>query len=136
MLGDSEGFPGGGCRGTFPCVQASPSRQGRWWISPAIPTIANMTLAALWGFSAFGGWGEAAFCADDAKRPNCVDSVDFVIGVSAVPAVLAVVVALGSWALPGVRRNADRLDDLLSVAALCWIAAEAILFVGGYLAKP
>jgi hypothetical protein len=117
-------------------VQATPGRQGRWWISPAIPTIANLTLAALWAFSAFGGWGTAAFCADGAKQPDCVDRVHFVVGVSAVPAVLAAVVALGSWALPGVRRNADRLDDLLSVAALCWIAAETILFVGGYLAKP
>jgi hypothetical protein len=117
-------------------VQDSKGRQGRWWISPAIPTIANIALAALWAFSAFGDWGMDAFCVDEVKQPNCVDRVEFVVGVSVAPAALAAALALGAWAMPGVRRNSDRLDSLLSVAALCWIAAEAILFIGGYLAKP
>jgi hypothetical protein len=36
-------------------------RPNGWWISPAIPTIANCALAVLWVFSALGGWGDAAF---------------------------------------------------------------------------
>jgi hypothetical protein len=116
-------------------VQASPGRQGRWWISPAIPAIANVALAALWGFSAFGGWGTAAFCGDAAGR-SCVDRVDVVVGVSAVPAAAAAALALCSWAFPRIRRDADRLDTTLSLAAVLWIVAEAILFIGGYLAKP
>jgi hypothetical protein len=117
-------------------VQATPGGQGRWWISPAIPAIANVALAALWGFSAFGGWGTAAFCADAAEQPNCADRIDFVAGVSAAPAAVAAALALGSWAIPRVRRDADRLDTMLSLAAVFWIAAGAILFIGGYFAQP
>jgi hypothetical protein len=43
---------------------------------------------------------------------------------------------LVSWSLPGVRRRPRRLDALLTAAAALWVLAEAILFVGGYLAKP
>jgi hypothetical protein len=53
-----------------------------------------------------------------------------------VPAAVAAALALGSWLLPVVRRDPDRLDGLLSLAAAGWVLAEAILFVGGYLAKP
>jgi hypothetical protein len=116
-------------------VQAHPEQPNRWWISPAIPTIANVALAALWAFSALGGWGMDAFCIDSWKQPNCVDKVDFVIQVSYVPAAAAALLALGAWALPGVRRNGVWLDILLALAALGWIAAEAILFVGGHVAK-
>jgi hypothetical protein len=95
-----------------------------------------MALAALWGFSAVGGWADAAFCGDEAAHQTCVDRVDVVIGVSGVPAVAAAALALGSWAIPRVRRDADRLDTMLSLAAVLWIVAEIILFVGGYLARP
>jgi hypothetical protein len=118
-------------------VQASPGRRHGWWISPAIPAIANITLAVLWAFSAFGGWGSTAFCGDDAVAPSaCADGVDLAAGVSAVPASAAAALALASWLLPGLRRDPDRLDGLLSLAAIGWLVAEVILFVGGYLAKP
>ena len=119
-----------------PSVQASPGRQGGWWISPAIPTIANAALAALWGFSALGGWGTSAFCGDEAQQQTCIDRLDVVIGISGGPAAVAAALAIGSWALPQVRRDADRLDSLLSLAAILWLVAEAIVFIGGYLAKP
>jgi F0F1-type ATP synthase membrane subunit c/vacuolar-type H+-ATPase subunit K len=131
-----RGFPGVWCRGTVPSVQASPGRQNRWWISPAIPTIANVALAVLWAFSAFGGWGAAAFCGDDAVSADCAAGVSLAAGVSAVPAALAAALALGSWMSTGVRRDPDRLDSLLSLAAIGWVVAEAILFIGGYMAKP
>jgi hypothetical protein len=115
-------------------VQASPGRQNRWWISPAIPTIANVALAALWAFSAVGGWGAAAFCGED-RAGDCADGVSLATAVSTVPAALAAALALGSWLVAGVRRDPDRLDRLLSLAAVGWVVAEAILFVGGYLAK-
>jgi hypothetical protein len=117
-------------------VQTSPGRQNRWWISPAIPTIANGALAVLWWFSAFGGWGASAFCGDDAVAGDCADGVGLAAGVSAMPAAIAAALALGSWLSPAVRRDPDRLDGLLSLAAAAWLIAEAILFVGGYLAKP
>lgn len=116
-------------------MQASPGRQNRWWISPAIPTIANVTLAVLWAFSAFGGWGTAAFCGDEATG-DCADGVGLAAAVSAVPAAIAAALALGAWLSPAVRRDRDRLDGLLSLAAAGWLLAEAIAFVGGYLAKP
>ncbi|HEU5156965.1 MAG TPA: hypothetical protein VFU43_08215 [Streptosporangiaceae bacterium] len=116
-------------------MQASPGRQNRWWISPVIPTIANVALAVLWAFSVFGGWGTAAFCGDDAAR-SCADGVDLAAGVSAVPAAVAAALALGSWLSPAIRRDLDRLDGLLALAAVGWVVAEGILFVGGYLAQP
>jgi hypothetical protein len=117
-------------------VQASPGRQNRWWISPAIPTIANVALAVLWGFSAFGGWGTAAFCGADAVAEDCANGVGLAAGVSAMPAAIAAALALGSWLSPAIRRDPDRLDGLLSLAAAGWLIAGAIVFVGGYLAKP
>jgi hypothetical protein len=119
-----------------PSVQASPGGQGRWWVSPAIPTIANVALAALWGFSALGGWGTSAFCGDETTQQICADRIDLVISVSGAPAAMGAALALGSWAVPRVRRDADRLDTVLSLAAILWIIAGAILFVGGYLAQP
>ncbi len=117
-------------------MQASSGRQNRWWISPAIPAIANVALAVLWAFSAFGGWWAAAFCGDDTVPQDCADGVDLAAAVSGGPAALAAALALGSWMLPGVRRDPDRLGGLLSLAAVGWLVAEAILFIGGYLAKP
>jgi hypothetical protein len=108
-------------------------RQDGWWISPAIPTIANVLLGVLWGFSAFGGWGRAAFCQDDKA---CADSFTTAISVSAVPAVLAVLLATGSWVFPGVRRDPALLDTLLTIAALTWIVAQGVLFIGGYIVQP
>src|ERR671915_2292631 len=92
-----QGFPSGQRRGTVPRVQASPGRQNRWWISPAIPTIANIALAVLWAFSAFGGWGRTAFCGDEAAARDCTDGVGLAEAVSAVPAAIEAALALGSW---------------------------------------
>jgi hypothetical protein len=112
-------------------------RSNGWWISPAVPTIANCVLAALWGFSAIGGWGTDAFCGEaDQRDVTCVGDFDLAVWLSLPPAALATLVAVTAWALPGVRRRPNRLDAYLTLAALIWVVAEAILFIGGYLAKP
>lgn len=112
-------------------------RSGSWWISPAIPTIANCVLALLWFFSALGGWGDAAFCGEDDRHdPGCGAGFDDAVRLSSPVAVLAVVIAVTAWAMHSARRRPDRLDALLTVAAFVWVLAEAVLFVGGYLAKP
>jgi hypothetical protein len=120
-----------------PFVQVMPERANGWWISPAIPTIANCVLAALWFFSALGGWGDAAFCGEDDRRdPGCSAGFDDAVRLSAPVALLAVGLVAAAWALHGIRRRPGRLDALLTVAAFVWVLAEAVLFVGGYLAKP
>ncbi|MEW2359855.1 hypothetical protein [Spirillospora sp. NPDC029432] len=118
-------------------MQVTPERMSGWWISPALPTVANCLLAALWAFSTAGGWGEAAFCADaGALGGECADAVRTAILFSVPPAALAAMIVLTSWALPRVRRHPARLDALLTCAAALWILAEGIVFVGGYIAKP
>ncbi len=108
-----------------------------WWISPAIPTIANGVLAALWAFSAFGGWGRTAFCRNGGPiDQGCSNGYDTTIVISLVPAVLAAVLAAASWALPSVRRDPTLLDTLLTIAALTWVVAQAVLFIGGYVVQP
>jgi len=114
-----------------------PGRSNGWWISPAVPTIANCVLALLWTFSAPGGWGDAAFCGDaDAHDPGCAADFEHTVLFSVPVAVLAAAIAVTAWAMPGIRRNAGRLDVLLAMAALVWVLAEGVLFVGGYLAQP
>lgn len=101
-----------------------------------IPTVANCALILLWVFSGFGGWGEAAFCADGETRDlRCAGRFDDAIAVSLVPAVVAAVIAVAAWVLPRIRRDDARLDRTLTISALVWVAAEAVLFVGGMLAK-
>ncbi|MFG2006780.1 hypothetical protein ACGFNU_47305 [Spirillospora sp. NPDC048911] len=118
-------------------MQAMPGRSNGWWISPAIPTIANAVLATLWAFSALGGWGDAAFCGDaDEHDAACGADFDIAVRFSVAPAGLAAMIALAAWALPHVRRNDDRLDALLTVAAFIWVFAEGVLFIGGLVAKP
>jgi hypothetical protein len=128
-----------GLRGAryVPFVQAMPGRANGWWISPAVPTIANCALAALWFFSAIGGWGDAAFCGEDDRHdPGCGAGFDDAVRLSSPVAVIAVAVVITAWAMQGVRRRPGRLDAFLTVAAFIWVLAEAVLFVGGYLAKP
>jgi hypothetical protein len=115
-------------------VQVRPERPDGWWISPAIPTIANIALAAFWAFSTVGDWGYEAFCGAH-RDPGCAARLDHAVLLSLVPATLATVIALAAWSLPRVRHAADRLDGLLTASAFLWVAAEAILFVGGYLAQ-
>ncbi|GAA4143191.1 hypothetical protein [Actinomadura keratinilytica] len=118
-------------------MQATPERSAGWWISPAIPTIANFVLAALWVFSTAGGWAESAFCEEAGERDGtCAADVAMAEAASIPLAVAAAFVAVGAWAVPAVRRRYARLDGLLTVAALIWVAAEGVLFVGGYAAKP
>ncbi|WP_344898652.1 hypothetical protein [Actinomadura meridiana] len=113
-----------------------PGRTNGWWISPAIPTIANVVLAVLWTFSALGGWGDAAFCGEgDQHDAACGTGFVHAVQVSAPLAALAAIVAVTAWSMPSVRRRPDRLDALLTMAAFVWILAEGILFIGGYLAK-
>jgi hypothetical protein len=117
-------------------VHAPPRRSNGWWISPVIPVTANCALAALWAFSGFGGWATAAFCGDQwTPDPRCAAGVEHAMVASSVPAALAVVTALAAWALPRVRRDDARLDRMLTLAAFIWVAAEAVLFVGGVLAR-
>lgn len=119
-------------------MRGSPERRNNgWWISPAIPMIANAVLALLWGFSAFGGWGRTAFCDNDSGSlgAGCSGSFDTAAMVSAVPAFMALILSTGSWALPAVRRDPHLLDALLTIAALTWLLAEGVLFVGGWLAQ-
>ncbi|MDL4772707.1 MULTISPECIES: hypothetical protein [Thermomonosporaceae] len=114
-----------------------PGRPNGWWISPAVPTIANGALAALWGFSAYGGWGEAAFCGEsDARDAGCAADFENTVALSAPVAFLAAVAVLTAWSTPRLRSRPQRLDALLTVAAFGLVLAEGILFLGGYLAKP
>jgi hypothetical protein len=118
-------------------VQVISERPNGWWVSPALPTIANGLLAVLWGFSTAGGWGKAAFCGEDAQRDLvCASDFDLAVMLSLPPALLAATMVLVSWSVPGVRRRPQRLDALLTVAAAIWVVAEGILFIGGYAAKP
>jgi hypothetical protein len=119
-------------------MRGSPNRRfdGRW-LSPAVPTVANVAIGVLWGFSAFGGWGRTAFCeVNGSVQAGCSEDFDLVIAVSSVPAVLALALAALSWGLPGVRKDAALMDLLLSVAAMAWAFAEIILSFGGYLIQP
>ncbi len=113
-----------------------PGRPNGWWISPAVPTIANCALALLWIFSALGGWGDSAFCGDE-KSHDAICAADFEDAVlfSIPVAVLAAALAITAWATPAIRHHAGRLDALLGIAAMVWVLGEAVLFVGGYLAQ-
>ncbi|TDC17451.1 hypothetical protein [Actinomadura bangladeshensis] len=113
-----------------------PARANGWWISPAVPTIANCALAALWFFSAIGGWGDAAFCGEDGRHdPGCGAGFDDAVRLSTPVAAMALAVAVTAWAMQRVRRRPGLLDASLTVAAFIWVLAEAVLFVGGHLAK-
>lgn len=82
-------------------------RSSSWWISPAIPTIANCALAVLWFFSALGGWGDAAFCGQDERHdPGCGAGFDDAVRFSAPVAVIAAAVAVAAWSMPGEIRRA------------------------------
>ncbi|CNE03405.1 Uncharacterised protein [Mycobacterium tuberculosis] len=94
-------------------------------------------LAALWLFSAIGGWGDAAFCGEDDRHdPGCGAGFDDAVRLSAPVAATAAIVAVTAWALRGVRRRPGRLGTFLTIAAFVWVLAEAVLFIGGYRAKP
>ncbi|WP_147312249.1 hypothetical protein [Thermomonospora umbrina] len=99
--------------------------------------MANVALAALWAFSALGGWGAEAFCGEGGNRDaGCGAAFDTAVLASLGAALPAAVTVVCAWALPGVRRDARRLDWVLALAAFMWLAAEGILVVGGYVAQP
>lgn len=117
-------------------MPSSDNRNGAW-LSPVIPTIGNVALSLLWAFSAFGGWGVAAFCESAGSvDAACRAGFGTTVAVSVPVAVLAAALGLAAWSLPRVRRRPDRLGGALLVAASGWVVAEAVLFAGGWLVQP
>lgn len=94
---------------------------------PAIPTVASLLLAALWGLSVFGGWGTEAFCSGAESSPACADRIASAILLSAVIALLAAASTAAGWLT---HRSA-----LLEVAVGAWVLAVGVLFVGGVVAQ-
>jgi hypothetical protein len=100
-------------------------------ISPMIPTVANLLLAALWGFSVFAGWGLEAFCSED----GCVDRMGEVARVSSLFATVAACCTAGAWIAPCARRDEGRFTALMVAAVAAWVVAEGILFIGGLIVR-
>ncbi|GAA3473502.1 hypothetical protein [Nonomuraea roseola] len=98
-------------------------------ISPVIPTVASLLLAALWGLSVFAGWGLEAFCTDGESSAACATRLDVVSTVSGLFAVLAACLTVGAWLFP------LRFWALMGGAVLSWLAAAGVLFFGGMLAQ-
>ncbi|GAA3222504.1 hypothetical protein GCM10010468_48330 [Actinocorallia longicatena] len=82
----------------------------------------------LWIFSAAGGWGGDAFCTADRA---CLDDYRRAVELSVALAVPAGIFGVLGWLL--LRDHPQELDTLLLLTAALWIAAGAILFIGGYL---
>ncbi|GAA2399988.1 hypothetical protein [Nonomuraea africana] len=98
-------------------------------ISPVIPTVASLLLAALWGLSVFAGWGLEAFCTDGETSVACAQRLDTVSTVSGLFAVLAACLTVGAWLLP------LRFWALMGGAVAAWLVAAGVLFFGGLLAQ-
>jgi hypothetical protein len=99
-------------------------------ISPVIPTIAVLLLAALWGASVYAGWGLAAFCSDGEPGRACADRLETVSTFSGLFAALAACCSVAAWVL----RVPRAFTPLMIAAISMWVAAEGVLFVGGMLA--
>lgn len=106
---------------------------GGVWVSPVIPTVANLLLAALWGLSVFAGWGLEAFCSAEEGSEACRERLGSVPFGSAVFAVTAALCTAGAWLGPVARRDPSRFAMLMTAALICWLVAEGVLFVGGVL---
>ncbi|WP_326645513.1 hypothetical protein OG884_13345 [Streptosporangium sp. NBC_01755] len=96
-------------------------------ISPVIPTVANLLLAVLWGFSVFAGWGPEAFCSD----PGCAARLDGVARASALFAVIAACCTAGAWLVLRIRGDENRFTALMTTAVITWVIAESVFFAGG-----
>jgi len=125
-----------GMRGYVKDVEVMQSGAGGLRVSPAVPTVANLALAVFWACTALAGWGEQAFCGEGGHRASeCLEGFETAVLASLALAVPAAVVAVAAWTLPGARRNAARLEAMLTLAALMWVVAEGVVFVGGSLAQ-
>ncbi|GAA4204545.1 hypothetical protein GCM10022252_63760 [Streptosporangium oxazolinicum] len=100
-------------------------------ISPVIPVVANLLLAALWGLSVFAGWGVEAFCSD----PGCADRLDGVVRLSFLFAAVAACCAAAALSAPVRRGDKNRFTVLMAAGAVAWVIAEGILFAGGLIVR-
>jgi hypothetical protein len=96
-------------------------------VPPAIPTAASVLLALLWGLSVFEGWGVDAFCPAAASPAACVDRLSTVAVFSGVIALFAASSTMVAWW--------TRKEELLGIGVLAWVAAVAVLFLGGVIAQ-
>jgi len=134
----SEGTPGARAQGPSDVSSGGrygepPGAPGGVRVSPVIPTVANLLLAALWGLSVFAGWGLEAFCSAGEESEACRERLGAVPFASAVFAVTAALCMAGAWLGPVARRDPGRYAVLTATALICWVAAEGVLFVGGVL---
>ncbi|MCG5219891.1 hypothetical protein [Streptosporangium sp. KLBMP 9127] len=100
-------------------------------VSPFIPFVAVLLLAALWGFSVFAGWGLAAFCADGELARDCTARLRSVSTFSGVFAVVGACCTAVAWVRPTRRWSMP----FMIAAVVAWVLAEAVLFVGGMLVR-
>ncbi|WP_329086917.1 hypothetical protein [Streptosporangium sp. NBC_01469] len=100
-------------------------------ISPVIPVVANLLLAALWGLSVFAGWGFEAFCSDF----GCADRLDGVVRLSSLFAAVAACCTVAALLTPVTRGDKNRFTVLLSAGVAAWVIAEGILFAGGLIVR-
>lgn len=100
-------------------------------VSPVIPVVASLLLAALWGLSVFAGWGAEAFCSD----PGCVARLDGVVRLSSLFAVVAAVCTAVALLAPGRRGAGSRFTALMTAAVAAWVVAEGVLFAGGLIVR-
>ncbi|GAA0946404.1 hypothetical protein [Nonomuraea longicatena] len=103
-------------------------------VSPVVPTVASVLLAALWALSVFAGWSAAAFC--PAGPPECTQQLEGIAGFSAFFAVLATVCTAAAWLMPAPRRDQRTFSLYMGSAVATWIVAESVLFLGGHLITP
>ncbi|WP_204029619.1 hypothetical protein [Sinosporangium siamense] len=104
-------------------------------LSPAIPTVASLLLAALWALSVFAGWGFAAFCESGDLVAECERRLGFAVTLSGVFAVVAAVCTAGAWLAFAIHRNLSRFNIGMGVAIAAWVVAEGVLFIGGMLVR-
>ncbi|MER5651324.1 hypothetical protein [Streptosporangium sp. NPDC002524] len=100
-------------------------------ISPVIPVVVGLLLAALWGFSAFAGWGVEAFCSD----PGCVARLAGVVRLSSLFAAVAACCTAAALPAPGKRGAGSRFTALMTAAVVAWVIAEGVLFAGGLIVR-